>query len=136
MLREWSDDYALGIDEIDAQHKMFFEATHRLYDSILNCEGEHAVEDAMMFLKNYASKHFSAEESYMQKHGYPRLDYHKKLHIEYLDTLESLLDEFKVMGPSQDLADRVLDAAQDWLIDHIIDEDSQFAKYTKRYPES
>lgn len=135
MLKNWSDDYSLGVDEIDAQHKRFFEATHRLYDSILNCEGENAVEDALVFLKDYASTHFSTEESFMQKHGYPRLKYHKKLHAKYFDSLDSLLDEFRIFGSSQDLADRVLEAAQDWLIDHIIDEDSQYAKYAKGQPE-
>jgi ATP-dependent protease HslVU (ClpYQ) peptidase subunit len=36
MLQEWSSQFELGIDEIDAQHKRFFDAAQRLYDDILN----------------------------------------------------------------------------------------------------
>ena len=44
MIIEWSDDYALGIDEIDKQHHGFFDAAHRLYYAVLNVEGEKVVE--------------------------------------------------------------------------------------------
>lgn len=132
MLKDWSDEYLLGVDEIDAQHKGFFEAAHRLYDSILNCEGEKAVEEALAFLRGYAGRHFQAEEAFMQQHGFPRLEYHRKLHVEFFETLDLLLDDLRVFGPSQDLADRALEIAQDWLIDHIIDEDTQYSAYVKQ----
>lgn len=131
MLKDWSDDYLLGVDAIDAQHKGFFDATHRLYDSILNCEGEKAVEETLEFLRDYASRHFQAEEAFMQKHGFPQLEYHKRLHVEFFEALDMLLDELRVFGPSQDLAERALVIAQDWLIDHIIDEDTQYSAYVK-----
>ena len=131
MLKDWSDDYLLGVGDIDAQHKEFFQATHRLYDSILNCEGEKAVEQALEFLRTYAQRHFQTEEAYMQKHGFPRLEYHKRLHVQFFEALDMLLDDLRVFGPSQDLADRALEIAQDWLIDHIIDEDTQYSAYVR-----
>ncbi len=132
MLKDWSDDYLLGIDNIDAQHKGFFEATHRLYDYILNCEGEKAVEETLEFLRDYASQHFQAEEAFMENHGFLGLESHKKLHVEFFEALDMLLGDLRVLGPSQDLADRALEIAQDWLINHIIDEDSQYATYVKK----
>jgi hemerythrin len=132
MLKEWSDDYSLGVDVIDAQHKGFFEATHQLYDAILNCEGEKAVEQALEFLWNYASEHFRTEEAFMKQHGFPGLEDHKKLHVGFFEALDMLLDDLRVFGPSQDLADRALEIAQDWLIDHILDEDTQYAAYVKK----
>lgn len=132
MLKDWSDDYLLGVEDIDAQHKGFFEATHRLYDSILDCEGEKAVEEALEFLRGYAAQHFQAEEALMQRHGFPGLESHKQLHVAFFEALDMLLDELRVFGPSQDLANRALEVAQEWLIDHIIDEDSQYATYIKR----
>ena len=131
MLRDWSDDYLTGIEEIDGQHKGFFEAAHRLYDYILNCEGEKAVEEAVEFLRDYADTHFHTEEAFMQKHEFPGLKHHKKLHAEFLERLDMLGDDLKVFGPSQHLADRALEVAQDWLIDHITEEDMQYAEYVK-----
>ena len=45
MLLEWTDDYSIGIGEIDEQHQSFFEAAHRLYNAILNVEEEQVVEE-------------------------------------------------------------------------------------------
>ncbi len=131
MLKDWSDDYLIGIDEIDGQHKGFFDAAHRLYDYVLNCEGEKAVEEAVDFLRDYADKHFRTEEAFMQKHEFPGFERHKRLHLGFLEALEMLGDELKVFGPSQHLADRALEVAQDWLIDHITEEDMQYVRYMK-----
>lgn len=132
MLQDWSDDYLLGIEEIDAQHKGFFEATHRLYEAILNCEGEKAVEGTSAFLKDYARRHFQAEEAFMDRHGFPGLEDHKRLHTAFLEGLDSLLHDLQVFGPSQHLADRALEIAQDWLLDHIIS--MGVAGHTQLYP--
>jgi len=129
MLKAWSDDYSIGIEMIDKQHKGFFEAAHRLYDHILNCEGEQIIEENVEFLRDYANQHFQAEEAFMEKHAYPHLEQHKKLHTEFLEILDMLVDDLEVFGPSQHLADRALDISQEWLIHHIVDEDAQYAKY-------
>ena len=134
MLKAWSDDYLIGIEAIDEQHRGFFEATHRLYDSILNCEGEKIVEESAGFLRDYAKQHFQVEEAFMAQHGYPRLEQHKRLHANFFEVLERLLDELDVFGPSQHLADHALDISQEWLIQHIIDEDVQYAQYVKAGP--
>jgi hemerythrin len=131
MLKAWSDEYSIGIETIDDQHKGFFDAAHRLYDHILNCEGEKVVEQSVEFLRDYANRHFQAEEAFMAQHGYPRLAQHKQLHSEFLEVLDGLVDDLHVFGPSQHLADRALEISQEWLIDHIADEDAQYAAYVK-----
>ena len=132
MLKDWSDDYLIGIDEIDEQHKGFFEAAHRLYDHILNCEGEKAVEETVEFLRDYAGKHFQTEEAFMAEHEFPGLEKHRKLHAEFFVGLDMLTDDLKIFGPSQHLADRALEIAQDWLVEHIAEEDTQYATYARR----
>lgn len=133
MIKTWSDDYLIGIEAIDEQHKGFFEATHRLYDTILNCEGETIAEESVEFLRDYAKQHFQAEEAFMAKHGYPRLEQHKRLHTEFLEVLDMLGDDLEVFGPSQHLADRALEISQEWLIHHIVDEDTPYARYVKEH---
>ena len=134
MLKAWSDDYSIGIASIDEQHKGFFEAAHRLYDHILNCEGEKIAEESVKYLRDYAKQHFQTEEAFMAQHGYPYLEQHKQLHTEFLEVLDRLLDELDVFGPSQHLADHALEISQEWLIQHIIEEDSQYAQYVRAKP--
>lgn len=132
MLQQWSDDYRIGIDQIDTQHKTFFDATHRLYDAIMTAQGEHAVEEALAFLRNYAAEHFGAEEAFMKTLDYPQFNAHKKLHADFIEQLGMLTDEYDVYrAPSQGMADQILEVTQDWLIDHIIDQDTLYARYLK-----
>ena len=129
----WSDDYLIGIDEIDKQHKKFFEVVHKFYMDILNCEGEKAVEETLEFLKNYAVKHFQSEETFMKKYEYLRIDEHKQLHEEFIEKFDTLADKFNTFGPSQGLADETLDMTQNWLTDHILGEDAQYAKHVNQF---
>jgi hemerythrin len=131
-MTSWSDDYLTGIAEIDTQHKGFFDAADRLHDRILNCEGEHGVEEAVAFLRDYAEQHFRTEEAFMRTHGYPRLEQHKRLHQVFFENLEHLVEDLRVFGPSQHLADRALEIARDWLMEHITEEDLQYAAYVEQ----
>jgi hemerythrin len=127
MLKNWSDFYCIGIAEIDQQHRGFFEAAHRLHDRILNCQGEHGVEEAVAFLRDYAVQHFQTEEALMRRDAFPGLEAHRRLHAAFFDSLDQLVYDLDVCGASQHLAERALEVAQDWLIDHIACEDQQYA---------
>lgn len=129
MFRAWSDDYLIGIADIDAQHRGFFKAVEQLFDGILNCQGQYAVEQAIAFLRDYANRHFQSEEALMARHGFPQLEEHSQLHVDFLDNLELLDDDLKVFGPTRHLAERVFELAQTWLVEHITREDMRFAAY-------
>jgi hemerythrin len=127
MLKEWSDAYCIGNPEIDRQHRGFFEAANRLYEQILNCQGEHGVEEAIAFLRDYAERHFKVEEAHMRRHGYRGLAEHQRLHAAFLENLNQLAYDLEVCGPSRHLADVALEVVQDWLFDHILEEDQAYA---------
>jgi len=133
MLRDWSDVYSVGIAEIDHQHQGFFEASHRLYQRILEREELQAVAEALTFMRDYAASHFSTEESFMRDHAYPALAAHQALHAAFFKRLDALADDLATFGPSQDLADRALDLTQDWLVDHITDEDVLYALHARTH---
>ncbi|NEX19748.1 hemerythrin family protein [Thiorhodococcus mannitoliphagus] len=131
MLKDWSDVYLIGIPDIDEQHKGFFVASHQLYEGILGREGKSAVVDAITFMRNYAEKHFDTEVDFMRKHAYPGLKEHLQQHAAFFRRLDELDNDLMIFGPSEDLADRALEITQDWLIDHIADEDMLYALHVK-----
>lgn len=131
MLKDWSEVYSVGIDEIDEQHRGFFNASHRLYDEIIERRGKEAVESAMAFMREYAERHFTTEEAFMREHDYPDIKDHLRMHTAFFRRLDELEQELAMFGPSQDLADQALDITQDWLIDHIADEDMLYALHVK-----
>lgn len=127
MLKDWSDVYSIGIDEIDEQHRGFFAASHRLYEKIVDLSGKDAVAEAIAFMRTYADHHFATEEAFMRQHQYAGLAEHLKLHQAFMETLNGLEQDLNHFGPSERLADRALDITQDWLINHIADEDVLYA---------
>jgi hemerythrin len=129
MLIDWSDEYSIGIAKIDAQHKFFFEAVHRLHKECLANQGEEVVLETLVFLENYVRGHFQAEEAFMREHEYPRIEGHGKLHLEFLKRYLELIGEFKKSGPSQCLAERTGEFVQGWLVDHIAKADRAYAKH-------
>ena len=131
MLKEWSSAYRIGIAEIDEQHQRFFDAAHRLYEAIFELKGKEAVAEVVAFMREYAELHFRTEEAFMRRHAYPGLSAHIKEHAAFFQRLEELEQDLVMIGPSQELADRALDITQDWLIDHIADEDVLYALHVK-----
>ena len=65
----------------------------------------------------------------MRRHGFPGLAEHLRLHAAFLDGLDRLTYDLEVCGPSQPLADLALEVVQDWLIDHILEEDQAYAAH-------
>ncbi len=126
---QWSEQYLLGIDAVDKQHMGIFEIVHRFYEECLTSEGEKTVADTLAFLKTYTEDHFRAEEALMEEHKYPRLEEHKGLHAAFLDRFGELVHELNSVGPSQELADDTADMVQNWLVDHITQQDRQYAPY-------
>ncbi len=129
MLIDWSPKYCIGIPRIDEQHKFFFDAVHRLHKECVANEGEQAVLETLVFLENYVRGHFQAEEAFMLEHEYPHIEGHRKLHVEFLERYLELIGEFKQVGPSQALAERIGEMVQTWLVDHIAKADTAYAKH-------
>jgi len=125
----WSDEYLLGIEAVDSQHKGIFDAVHRFYEECLTSAGEDSVEDTLNYLKAYTEEHFRAEEALMEEHNYPRLEDHKQLHKAFIGQLSELVYQLNEVGPSQELADNTAELVQDWLVEHIATRDKQYAPH-------
>lgn len=130
-LTDWSDDYLIGIEMIDNQHKEFFRITHQFFTECLADEGEECLQDTLSFLGDYARKHFKAEEALMKEHKYPLIEKHRKLHDDFLNRYSELIVEFKKSGRTEKMVNKILTVVMDWLKDHIVDADGAYAKHAK-----
>ena len=128
-MTDWSDDYLIGIDEIDNQHKEFFKIAHQFFTECLADEGEECILDTLKFLENYARTHFEDEEALMKKNEYPRLENHAKLHTDFLNRYSDLMDEFKKSGSTEKMVNKILSIVMEWLKDNIVEADGDYAKH-------
>jgi hemerythrin len=131
MPAQWSDDYLIGIDSVDEQHKQIFAMVDRFYQDCLKSAGETTVDETLKFLEDYARNHFKHEETLMREYKYPRLDEHLKLHQAFLRKYSEFMEDRGTFGPSQELADSVSEMVQNWLIDHIAQADRDYAAHIK-----
>ena len=69
---EWNDEYLLGIQEIDNQHKKLVAIANELYDITTGNSEVYKLEMSKVLKKltDYTVYHFSSEEEFMKKKGY------------------------------------------------------------------
>jgi len=132
---EWSDDYLVGIDSIDDQHKSFFGFAKRLHRDLSSKQEENCIRESFAFLKDYTIMHFHDEEVFMRDHAYPYVEDHVKLHKDFLEKYDALVYQFQGEGPSEKLADTIARMIQSWFSDHIAQADRDYAWYLKKHPQ-
>lgn len=128
---EWNDGLSTGIELVDEQHKMLLEKLNDISEAIENQQGVEVIIKTLDFMVDYTDFHFSAEEKHMAEHKYTRLDYHKKTHKEFVDTLNTMITEFKEDGATDRLAESVNIYLFNWLVTHIKGVDGAYGKYLK-----
>lgn len=67
LLVEWSDQYNLGIAEVDLQHQSIADLINEIFETVNqgNCKGDYKLE-VLKKLKLYITEHFSYEENYLK----------------------------------------------------------------------
>ncbi len=131
----WTDALALGVPEIDQQHRELFRRIDQLLDGML--KGERAeVSKLLAFLGQYVIVHFGAEEELMRTRRYPGYSLHKAEHDRFLADLSLLEEEHRANGLTDRLVVRVERQVADWLRDHIYLTDAALGRWLKGIPAS
>jgi len=142
----WKPEYAVDIDEIDSQHKKFFEYCANLVQlADVSSEGQHTNADLvnMTFkLRTYGLWHFMDEEALMLKHKYPQMIAHIREHnryfVQFFTHIEKeynifTLDIAALMNEdSRSIALFLSGFAVGWLEQHIYTKDKSLAEHLKR----
>jgi hemerythrin len=128
---EWNDGLSTGIELVDEQHKMLLEKLNDISNAIENQQGTDVIIKTLDFMMDYTDFHFKAEEKEMTENNYPRLDYHKRMHKEFVDTLQKMIDEYKEDGATDRLAESVNIFLFNWLVTHIKGVDGAYGNYLK-----
>ena len=78
----------------------------------------------------YAEEHFQHEEALMQSIGYPRLERQQDLHEKLFSSI-FMLNE-KLSQSSAKVDSETLRFLKDWLVEHIVKEDTDIGDFMKR----
>lgn len=126
----WKDDYKIGVETIDNQHKKLFEIANSAYELLKNnsyIDKYDRIVDILEELRDYTVFHFRSEEEYMESIGYKRLLSQKVAHNDFIDKINSInLDE---VDENQDKhIIELLDFIVNWISVHILESDMLISK--------
>lgn len=129
----WTSDLAIGVDTIDEQHRELLKRLNDLRSAINQGKGKEEIENTFTFLADYAIEHFSAEERYMTKYGYPGYRSHKAEHESFIKNFLELRKKFTNLEQQRGITSFLVIEMQrhlyDWLINHIGKVDKALGRY-------
>jgi hemerythrin-like metal-binding protein len=123
----WEDQYALGHDEIDRQHRQIVDLLNELYDGVRDGIKEERMAAILDGLCRYAETHFAFEEAVLAKIGYPNLAAHRRQHAWW----RAKAHEFQARFQSHDreICQDAFTMARNWWLEHIQHEDRECIPY-------
>jgi hemerythrin len=113
----WLDEYRIGDDTIDQQHKYLFDLANQIVDPFNDAQKIH---HNLKTLYHYVIEHFKVEESFMRQCKYPEYKEHIKEHEE----IEKKLSEMSMSVIIGDaiFAD-VAEVIRRWQFEHFLEKD-------------
>ncbi|MEI7810357.1 MAG: bacteriohemerythrin [bacterium] len=126
----WTEEYSVGVVEIDEQHKKFLD----ICSSILSLVENTSLSDEEAYLKvgelnEYANYHLSTEEKDFEISKYPGALEHINVHDKFRRMVKGF--EEQMQDSSQDkkvILKEMGEFSGNWLMNHILRMDKQYSE--------
>lgn len=126
----WSNEFSVGVDEIDEQHKMLFELLNRLFLAAVKREDQQLTDEVLDSLIDYTRTHFALEERLLEESGYRALPGHREDHARFIERINTIAQKFHVEDGRVTL--ELINFLNDWLQKHIRQSDMAYAAHLAR----
>ncbi len=123
----WNEKLSVGVPELDNQHKKLIDLVNNFFEALKSGSSSSVIGASMPVLQNYVNKHFAEEEAFMKKIGYPKIAEHHAIHVELGEKVEKL--SAALASGKEVNALKVGQFFKNWLVEHIVREDSQYGKF-------
>ena len=127
----WTDKLAVGVKEIDIQHRVLFAKINDLLKAIDSQDGCELIEGFFDFLEEYAGSHFAMEQKAMGVYRYPDMAAHLEQHKIFNRAISELRRSFKETGVTDKLTAELKKRLCDWLVDHVSEVDKVLGAFLK-----
>ncbi len=127
---EWGDEFSIGIEELDADHKKLLALLNDLKQAMDTGDAHEALGRVLSGLKLYMSFHFVHEEELLLQTNYPDYEAHCREHQAFAATVEEIHRDFRIRA-SDALPGQVLEFLKNWLYQHSLGADRAAGEYLK-----
>ena len=132
-LLQWKDQYSVGIEAVDHEHKELISLINRLYDELAARSDKDSVAAFFGDLFKGISAHFALEERFMREHGYDQFGQHKNDHERLLDEIRDIMDDFD--GHEQPDSSELATRLDVWFSRHFETHDARLHKILGTHPD-
>ena len=122
----WSDDFLIGIEEIDYEHRRLVDDINKLHRELLEHVDMERIENTLGRIHARMQAHFALEEHVMVSHDYPHYPEHKAEHERLLDEYTELMTKFE-RGPNLVDQEAMEGMLRRWIVDHILTSDKKMS---------
>lgn len=123
---EWREEYSVGIQEIDEEHKQLVNLINQLNEAIVLGSKPEKVESVFSQLIDYTRIHFAVEEALMRIVHYKGYDAHKEIHDDITKQVIAFKEKF-YSGRYQ-TASELMNFLINWLFNHINQVDKMYVE--------
>jgi len=123
-LLEWRDDYLVGVEELDFEHRDLFDRLNALHEELIGQDEGAKIERCLEEIHARVVAHFALEERFMRVSKSPNYEQHKKEHDDFLEVIAEIIEQLRGGGERGD-RDALEAQLQHWIIDHITTSDQE-----------
>jgi hemerythrin-like metal-binding protein len=121
-LIQWEDGFALGIPDVDHEHRALIDLINRLHAALGAAATTDEIADFLAELHASVAAHFALEESVMRQCGYDQLAAHKADHERLLDDIRDIMDDH-LLEARADYEQALSERLRGWFEQHFRDAD-------------
>jgi len=126
----WRDEYSVGVDQFDCQHRHLFEIVNKLIAVRLDASRDlNMTSQTLKEMFDYAKEHFADEEKLMQQYAYPEIESQKKQHAYFLKTTADLAAYHA--DKKEESIDEIAEFLNIWWVIHILKWDMKYKEFFK-----
>lgn len=123
----WSDEYSVGVQVLDDQHKKIIRIVNKLIENSHELVNSVTVADALDEMTKYASYHFKTEEQLMEENGYSGYEQQRAQHKAFKIKLVQLCSATTLQVG--EVPDILLNYLGEWWVQHILQEDMEYRSF-------
>ena len=130
---KWKEEYSVGIQKIDEQHKKLVDIINEFYTAFTENTTKDKMGDILNLLIDYTQYHFSTEEQLFLESGYQESNEHISEHKKFIETIEGFIKEYR--AGSGAVTYKLMSFLRNWLQNHIIREDKKYSDHLVKFLE-
>jgi len=120
----WTDDFLIGIDELDFEHRQLLEDVNKLHQDLLAHADLERVKTILGRIHARLQAHFALEETFMLDKLYTDYATHKDEHDQLLNEYTQRMVNYE-KDPTLDNRKSMELTLRTWLVDHILNNDKK-----------